>query len=290
MSYRRDNRRPAFKNSPRHFFLIECPQIFHGTASAACNDYIHAILIQCTDSPDDAVRCLFSLHQCRIKHQLHIRISAPGNIHNIPDGCSGRSRHNADGSAVKWNGLLKLLGKHSHLFQVLFQQLKLTVKISLSVRHNLSGIQLISAITLIDTDTTQDNDFLSFLHPKGKTASPVSCKHDAGNGTTLILQGKINVPGCMILAIGHLTLHINPVQHKILGKHIFNIPVDLSHRIYIFCHAVLLSGHVCQYSVYKCRRLVSAIFFRQFHCLVDGYFLRNVLIKFHLIDSQAENR
>ena len=275
----------AFEDGSRHFFFVKGPQIFHGSSAAAHDHHIHAILIQHADSPDNAVRRLLPLHQCRIQNQLHVWISTPGNIHNVPDGRPRRRRHNTDDPAVERNGLLELRGKHAHLFQFLFQQLKLTVKVSLSVRYNLPGIQLVSAVPLIDADRSQDNDFLAFLHPEGKSRSPVSRKHDTGDGAALILQGKINMSGRVVFTVGYLALHINPVQHEILGEHIFNIPVDLGHRIYIFCHVRLLSSYVCQNSVYKCRGLVSAIFLCQFHCLVDGYFLRNILVKFHFIDS-----
>ena len=38
----------------------------------------------------------------------------------------------------------------------------------------------------------------------------------------------------MVFTVGHLTLHINPVQHKILVEHILYIRIHLPHRVNIF--------------------------------------------------------
>ena len=45
--------------------------------------------------------------------------------------------------------------------------------------------------------------------------------------------------GRMILAIGYFTSNTDMMKHKILCKHVLYIIVNLSYRIYIFCHANL---------------------------------------------------
>ena len=56
----------------------------------------------------------------------------------------------------------------------------------------------------------------------------MSCKHDAGKHTSLILQRKIDVAAGVIFAVGDFSLDIDLLQDKVLRKHIFNVSVDLS--------------------------------------------------------------
>lgn len=40
----------------------------------------------------------------------------------------------------------------------------------------------------------------------------------------------------MVFAVRDFPFHIDAVHHKILGKHILNVGIDLAYRIYILCH------------------------------------------------------
>ena len=52
----------------------------------------------------------------------------------------------------------------------------------------------------------------------------------------------------MVFQIRYLTLYLDPVQHEILGEHILNIRIDLSHRIDIL-HPDISVLHILTYFV-----------------------------------------
>ena len=88
MAHGRDHRRLTGKNCPGHFFLIESPQILHGTAAPTHNDNVHTVLVQNLDSFYDTVHRSLALNQRRIENQLDEGIPPPRDIHDIPDGRS----------------------------------------------------------------------------------------------------------------------------------------------------------------------------------------------------------
>src|SRR5699024_2394287 len=116
-----------------------------------------------------------------------------------------------------------------HLFQFRFQRQKTFIESSGPFQSDFSGVQLVASVALVNVNGPARHNAVPVLHPEGKS-SPLSGKHDTGQDSCLILQGKIDMSAGMIFTVGDLSLYINLAQDKILYKHIFHITVDLSYR------------------------------------------------------------
>ena len=214
------------KDSPGHLFLIEGPQVFDGTSAPSHDEHVKAHLIQGPDPPYDAVRRIPALHQGGIEDQLHIWIPPPGYVADILNGGSRGSSYDADPHGISRDRLFVAGIEHPHLLKLLLQLFEALVKLSPAGKGCRSCVKLIAPRLLIDGDLPPDLHLLSVTEAEAKPL-PVPCEHDAGDGSSLILQGKINMTGGVIFTVADFALYTDIGKGVIPYKQVFDICVDL---------------------------------------------------------------
>ena len=228
----------AVKDRLGHRLFIERPQILHGASAPSHDHHVHSEPFQRPDAVHNAGNRLVSLHHGRIENDLHIGIPSAGNVDDIPHRRSRRSRHNAKGADIGGDRLLVLRSEQAALFQTALQPFKFFIQISGSVQEDLLRVQLVFPVPLVDLHAPLHDHLHAFLQAEGKPL-PITGEHHAGDGGPFILQRKIQMTGGMILAVAHLAPDADASQQEILGKHVPDIGVHLSHRINVLHLPVL---------------------------------------------------
>ena len=90
----------------------------------------------------------------------------------------------------------------------------------------------------------------------------------------------------MVFTVGDFTLYIDPVQHKILCEHIFNIGINLLYRIDIFHSQDSRLASFPRIPFTNDELLSPPKRFARLYRLIDGNAVRDILVPFHFIDSQ----
>ena len=168
MSYCRDDRHTAFKDSPGHRFLVKCPQIFDASAAAAHDHHVNLPFFQCTDSTDNALCRSVALHLGRIQDELHKRIPPSGDIYDISDSGPRRSSDDSQSPNVFRDRLFIFRSEHSHLKKFFLKRLEFFIENAGAVQNDLPHIKLILSAPLIYADRSKGNHLLAVLQSKRK--------------------------------------------------------------------------------------------------------------------------
>ena len=213
---------------------------------------------------------------------------------DITDRSPGRCRDNTDRARIRRNRLFVLLCKHTHLRKLALELFEPHIPLTHAIERDLLCIELIFAVPLIHLHRTAHDYIVALFHAEGESA-PVARKHHTCDRSHRILERKINMPRCVVLTVRHLAPHQNPLQQKILCKHIFDILIYLSDGIYVLFHNIPCcpSGlrhlcDTCQHAVDKRRGVVLPILLCQLDRLIDRHSGRYIFLIFDLIDCHTD--
>ena len=207
-----------------------------------------------------------------------------GNGLNVMNRRAARARHDAErqNEARQW----LLVRRVKEAFRLKRAETRLIERIELTLPQFLDGfrVQLVDARFFVDGHSSRTDH----LHAVRKAHAEAECilpVDDAAEFRAAVLQGKVNMPARVILHIGELALHAKSREQKILAEQIAHIGIELRHRINR-CHL----DQFCEDAVHKRGCLFSAEFLCELHGLIDGDFLRNVLVEAELEAGEAEYR
>ena len=205
-------------------FLVERPQILHGAAAAADEDYVRpAVLIQTADGLNNFLRRARALHRAGGQQHAHVGIAPPGNADDIANHRAAAGCGHANHLWQQGDGPLAGGVEQPLLHELLFQRLKAQIEISRALGPQGIDIELIAAALYIQRGRAARRNAHAVLRSEGERCGLLPPKH-ALHARGFVLEGKIAMAAGIAFEARYLAAHSYRTQHRVAGQlaaHIF---------------------------------------------------------------------
>ncbi len=151
-----DDRRHGISNGTHDALIVECPQVFDGTAAARDDDDIELLIVKRVDGFDQCRRRFSALNGCRRKDHFHERQATAQRVEHIAQCRAGCRSNDADLARQFRDVLFPIRVKETFGFEHRLEPHELLIQRTFTHCADLIRIELILPLRLIHPDFAVD--------------------------------------------------------------------------------------------------------------------------------------